>query len=383
MGVTRRCEHMAQYSITGCRKRDYPPVFQYQTTWWKDFHLMEDYFARLSMCVQTGEVVRDILVLHPITSVWTQCGSDPKEDLGRVHMNMGWLDKHILDLNIWGEQYNRLARLLLGAHLDFDFGDETLLAQIGAAEDGKLKVGKCSYSTVIVPGVLSLFESTVKLLEQFVKTGGHLIWVGEFPDLLEGRRSSLIQDTFSLCPVHRAKFFEELPQILRECQEPSVCVQAKEGGEDTSILTMLRRTEDGYLLLAINNDRHREHPVRFSLRMTGRTEAYDPWTDSRREVSVRRTNTGMCFIEELAPAGSMVYYICTKERPSEGKADFPYRHPHDEEAVLAALGPEASFSRTMPNVLTLDCCRYALSTDSLSEEMEVWQAQKEIRERLS
>lgn len=30
LGITRRCQHLALYSITGCRKRDCPPVFNYR-----------------------------------------------------------------------------------------------------------------------------------------------------------------------------------------------------------------------------------------------------------------------------------------------------------------------------------------------------------------
>lgn len=389
-GVTRRCQHMAQYSIAGCRKRDYPPVFQYQTTWWKDLHLMEEYFARLSACVKTGEVVREILVLHPISSIWTMCGSAPDEDLNHVHMNMGWLDPHITKLNEWGEQYNRLAALLLGAHLDFDFGDETLLAEIGKVEGDRLKVGRCRYHTVVVPDVLSLFESTVRLLEAFAKAGGHLIWVGAYPELLEGRKSLLAEELLSQCPVCHAGSYEELPDLIRGRQDLSMRVLLQEGGEAVSVLTMLRKTDDGYLLFAVNNDRDREQVVQFHLPMTGRVEAYDAWTDSRCEVSVELTrkhsysgmaaadtpdtwekrtdanracsieSAGMRFTEVFAPAMSKVYFIRTAESPAMGTADYPYRHPHYTDEVFAMLGPQAAITRTMPNVLTLDRCRYVL-----------------------
>lgn len=34
-GISVRCPHLAQYSIKGLRKRDYPPVFNYQAAWWE------------------------------------------------------------------------------------------------------------------------------------------------------------------------------------------------------------------------------------------------------------------------------------------------------------------------------------------------------------
>ncbi|MBN2927651.1 MAG: hypothetical protein JTJ12_09555, partial [Eubacterium sp.] len=103
MGIDRRCQHLAQYSISGCRKRDYPPVFSYQTTWWDYNKRMEDYFSRLSICESMGEVVRKILVIHPMSSIWTKSRSSFDEDFNHIEMNMGWMDKHITDLNKWGK----------------------------------------------------------------------------------------------------------------------------------------------------------------------------------------------------------------------------------------------------------------------------------------
>lgn len=67
-------------------------------------------------------------------------------------------------------------------------------------------------------------------------------------------------------------------------------------------------------------------------------------------------------------------------------ATFPYRHPHYTDPVLATFGPDAKFRRTMENVLTIDRCTYELGEmagTGESEEMEIWQAQREIREKLS
>ena len=36
LGINRRCQHLALYSLRGCRKRDYPPSFNYNTNWWME-----------------------------------------------------------------------------------------------------------------------------------------------------------------------------------------------------------------------------------------------------------------------------------------------------------------------------------------------------------
>ena len=195
MGIDRRCQHLAEYSIAGCRKRDYPPVFNYQNTWWKYNRQMENYFGRLSYLSSQGAVIRDVLVISPMSSIWTKCRSQADEDLNKIEMNMGWLDKHITDLNQWGEEYNRLAEILLAAHIDFDFGDEILLNEDGKVHGNVLVLGKASYHIVLVPRVLSLFESTRKLLENFQNMGGKLSGQVSFPkwktDLLKTEKSEM------------------------------------------------------------------------------------------------------------------------------------------------------------------------------------------------
>ena len=71
LGVTLRSQHLALYTLKGCRKRDYPPSFNYNTTWWKYNKVAEDYFARLSSLLMKGKAKRDILLLHPITGAWS------------------------------------------------------------------------------------------------------------------------------------------------------------------------------------------------------------------------------------------------------------------------------------------------------------------------
>lgn len=379
-GITRRCQHMTLYSIRGCRKRDYPPVFNYQNTWWEYNKGMEDYFARLSAAVQTGKVSRKILLLHPISGLWTECGSDPREDLSRVEMNMGWTDEHIMSVNRKGEETNRLAETLVRNHLDFDFGDEIILSEIARIQDNHLLVGEGEYETVIVPPVASLFRSTLGLLQRFAEAGGRIIWMGEAPGMVEGRSS---QDAVQLANDSRIIRVSNIAELLHqlECGR-IISARSDFGCEDTDILTMLRECEDGLLLFAVNHDREKAHYVTFALPQLGAVSTYDPWTDETKELSVEHCGSGVQFSELLAPAQSKLYFLRYDRQPVFGSQTAPYRHPHYTESVFAALGPTARFRRTDPNVLVLDRCSYSLDHEDFSETLDVWMAQREIRERL-
>ena len=427
LGITRRCQHLALYSITGCRKRDYPPVFNYQNTWWEDNDKMENYFGRLALCLSQGEPVRKVLMIHPISSIWTECRSDRAEDFNHLEMNMGWLDEHITSLNRKGEYYNRIAKALTAGHVDFDFGDEILLEQDGKVENGKFVAGTCSYQVVVVPGVKNLFANTVKLLKEFLAAGGTVIWLKPYPVMVEGEKIGRKQvrddkdldkkpdsegvneekaDCKKVCEkygdirdilgeeafVHTVEHEWELTEAVAKCTGKDFTVRNASGAEDGEILSMLRETEDGHILFLTNHDRNNEHQVYIKLNCGDIVEEFDPLTGEVCEVETVVDGDGVCFTKTFATGMSRIYFV--KKGSFGGKvsgcgmtaATFPYRHPHYTDPVLATFGPDAKFRRTMENVLTIDRCTYELGEKAgtgESAEMEIWQAQREIREKLA
>src|SRR5690606_36993894 len=64
LGVNVLTHHLSWYSLRGCRKRDYPPSFNYHTNWWSHNRGMEDYYARLSAVLSEGKLTRNVLVIH-------------------------------------------------------------------------------------------------------------------------------------------------------------------------------------------------------------------------------------------------------------------------------------------------------------------------------
>lgn len=427
LGITRRCQHLALYSITGCRKRDYPPVFNYQNTWWEDNDKMENYFGRLALCLSQGEPVRKVLMIHPISSIWTECRSDREEDFNHLEMNMGWMDEHITSLNRKGEYYNRIAKALTAGHVDFDFGDEILLEQDGKVENGKFVAGTCSYQVVVVPGVKNLFANTVKLLKEFLAAGGTVIWLKPYPVMVEGEKIGKKQvcddkdldkkpdsegvneekaDCKKVCEkygdirdilgeeafVHTVEHEWELTEAVAKCTGKDFTVRNASGAEDGEILSMLRKTEDGHILFLTNHDRNNAHQVYIKLDCGNAVEELDPLTGEVCEVETVADGEGVCFTRTFETGMSRIYFV--KKGSSGGKvsgcgmtaATFPYRHPHYTDPVLATFGPDAKFRRTMENVLTIDRCTYELGEKAgtgESAEMEIWQAQREIRKKLA
>ena len=116
-----RCQHLAPYSLRGCRKRDCPLSFNYNTTWWKYNGVVEDYFARVGHVTSAGQAVRDVRVLHPVSTA----------DM----LSQGEIEAE--RVNAFSERLNVFVKILLATHYDFDFGDEQIMATDGQVKQSK------------------------------------------------------------------------------------------------------------------------------------------------------------------------------------------------------------------------------------------------------
>ena len=103
--------------------------------------------------------------------------------------------------------------------------------------------------------------------------------------------------------------------------------------------------------------------------------------------SGRSAAAGCCTSNaDFGPAGSRLYVVDPKgTRAEESSAQaFPQEEtwrPRPGESVQF-IGPLTDFTRTDPNVLTLDMCQYRLEDGAWSAQMEVWRAQDAAREAL-
>ena len=212
LGVSRRCQHLALYTLRGCRKRDYPPSFNYNAVWWKYSHVVEDYFARLGVALEEGKPIRKILLLHPCSTVWTRLGVNP---YGNPYRGK---ERDVPKLNEYGDEYNDLIRFLVEQHFDCDLGDEIIIQEYATVENKTFKIGEASYDVVVIPEVDTLFKSTYEILTKFMSNGGKVIILGKLPNLTDGdekedevRRCFIKQDGLVL--------LERKEEIIQELEE--------------------------------------------------------------------------------------------------------------------------------------------------------------------
>lgn len=166
LGVTVRVQHLSWVSMAGEAKRDYPASINYQSPWYKEYPYVEDHFARLNTVLTRGTPAVRVGVIHPVESYWLHMG--PWENTSTVREQ---LDNNFKNITQW---------ILLG-QIDFDYICESTFPDLCASGSNPLKVGKMEYSTIVVPGLATLRQTTLDRLEQFRENGGKLVFVGECP----------------------------------------------------------------------------------------------------------------------------------------------------------------------------------------------------------
>ncbi|HSV27414.1 MAG TPA: glycosyl hydrolase, partial [Sedimentisphaerales bacterium] len=175
LGINLRCQHLSFYTMAGEAKRDYPASIFFQSPWWRSYPKVEDYFARINVLMSRGREVRDILALHPLESMWA---IPTRDDDARKMLN---------------ESHWQLRDTLLAANLDFDYGDEDILARHGRVikKSGRpvLRVGKADYKAVVVSRMLTMRDSTLMLLERFRRAGGKVVFAFSAPEHVDAEPS--------------------------------------------------------------------------------------------------------------------------------------------------------------------------------------------------
>ena len=359
LGVNRRCQHLMLYSLRGCRKRDYPPSFNYNTNWWRENKIVEDYFARLSVVLERGTAVRNVLLMHPASTAWERLGVNPYGNPKRRE------ERDVPAINEYGNRFNDLIEFLEREHIDCDLGDEILIQERGAVHNGSFWIGKAGYRAVVLPPMDTILDSTCQKLLAYMEQGGMVYVMQPGPCRIggakpEGAEYARMVSHKNWIPVAgREELLQKLDPVrtlrIEDCLSRTEC---------RDVLYQLRHDENCYYLFLVNNSREREADVLVKLPFAAEVEAMDLLSgEVRREDMYRETEDGLQLRVCLEKAGSALYCLTPLQRKkTEYAGPFRYRMDHN-------------------NVLVLDRCRYRIGDREWSDEMEVWKAQKQIREQ--
>ncbi len=342
-GINFMCQHLQSYTIKGCRKRDYPPSMFTQSPWWDDYKIFNDYFARLGKILADGVQSPEVLVIHPMHTGWTEYCS--RADGAAILKANRKFEDCVIELS--------------NLHIDYHLGDETIMSRHGSVDGDRLKVGKCSYSTVIIPGCITLDQSTFDLLDKFVSNGGTVLQYGtEAPNRINGRtddRICRLAESFTVVPA---------------CSPMNIDIYRKLGLTDISIIgpdgecgdiRCCKRVLDGCdVHFLANQNRIRAYDVKVRFPYSRHAVIYDAVENK----TLPAYRSGDWIILHFEPMQSYILAVEDKENAA------PTAEPFDKTYI--ALGCDWTAQPYAPNALTLDTAQYRTDGD-YSEQTPVLQ----------
>ncbi|MHB8523828.1 MAG: glycosyl hydrolase [Limisphaerales bacterium] len=339
-GVNTLDQHLSYVTIRGARKRDHPQSFSYHEPWWKAYHVSAEYFARLSAALSQGEQINRVLVLEPTTTAWMYQGDAPK-------------------LKEIGDRFFKFLMTLEAAQIEYDLGDEDVIARHGSIQGGDLQIGQRRYHTILLPAANENLERPTasllagfrgQLFNQTVATndldeGFRAVWSG--PPFLSGRLDGKPIGQ-SDAQAYGSIVIEPLPAILRDLAAPREPdgFAIHRGPDDPGILFHHRRQlEDGQLLFLVNTSLDSPSAGRIESGLQG----IQQWNLNTGKIEPYRFEDAGSSVQakfELPPCGSLLLFLSRKPLK-------PAPAPPETITALPATGG-VGIHRIAPNVLTLD-----------------------------
>ena len=367
LGIAVRVHHVSWLSMEGEAKRDYPASINYQSPWYKEYPLIENYFGRVNAALTSGRPQVKVGVIHPVESFW---------------MTFGPYDQTYEKQEALENQYRDLCGWLTFGQMDFDYISEALLAEEtnGAFDSQGFCMGEMRYQVILVPGCITLRESTVDRLLAFAGSGGRVVILGEAPVCMDGVFSEKVRELAGKCEVLT---FEK--GAVLKCLEPwrDVDVLLDSGGRADNLVYQMRQDEDGrWLFLAHGYEKVRDtfwsmvdcedypYVENIHLRIQGEYDltVYDAMTGETEKLQCTHRNGQTRAEWRLGVHDSLLIRLTPAAERQQGSGNaVEIRKPSSR----IRLTQPFEVMREEPNVLLLDKAEYRI-------DREPWQPEEDI-----
>jgi len=367
-GINLRCHHLSWYTMEGEAKRDYPASIFHQSAWWPLYRYVEDYFSRLGIFLDQGERQCRLLVIHPVESVWCQVHAGWCRFLSATTSPIQDLERRFAELFHW----------LQGAHLDFDYADEAMLAKLGSiTSKGRIRVGQAEYDAVVAGGMLTIRSTTLRLLQEGAAAGLAVIFAGDAPEYVDAVPSPEARELAASAvqvPWERAAVVEAceraVPRIIQ--------VTDASGRPAEQVFCHVRKDAVGRMyVMVLNTDRENGVPeAKIRIRADGLPRRWDCWTGSQHALAFALSGDWLILETDLEPAGERTYVVLPPSPHIEPALPVPVA-----ESVTTLQGP-FRYRLSEPNVCVLDMCQFRIGDGEWSGRMEVLKADRAVRHKL-
>ncbi len=362
LGINLRCHHLSWYTMEGEAKRDYPASIHYQSAWYKQYRYVERYFARLAVALKDGDPCCNVLVIHPIESAWSV-------------IHAGWskvLSTEQPDVRAIEADFKAMCQMLLDHQVDFDYGDEDILARLGSIEViggiPVLKVGCASYKTVVLGSMLTVRGSTLNLLREFLAKGGRVIQAGQEADYVDAVASA---DVHRL-PLTRIPLQAESLIPLLNVHRVVRIVDSLTKRDVTGVFAQVRRGDQQTVVALLNTDRTQRRQVSVVVGFEGHVEEWDARTGERWYIGYHKRGSALTMTFDKAEEKLLVF-----------SAERGESQPKPTYTVVKEIALPNKFPVKLaePNVCVLDVARYRVDDGDWSEPTEILRIDRQLRDR--
>lgn len=305
LGINFVNSHLSSYSMRGERKRDCPPNLFYQQPWWEDERKYADYTGRLCYLLAQGKREVDILVLHTISSVWSEYSP--------LHES----NHYMAETELYDKPFQDFSYKLTAEKLDHHYGDEIIMENHARIENGQLVIGRHQYSTIVVPPALTMGSNTARLIAEFAETAPErVIFIGKVPGRVDGE----IKDINLPEGVKVAATMDQAVELLKSYYTEGIIVTDVMTGKNASrVMCHSRTIENGKLVFLNNSDEIREARTRISIPASSAPFILDLMTGKIYRTSFLPRDGKVLINAKLFPAGSLMLYF-TDDIEHSGKS---------------------------------------------------------------
>ncbi len=249
-GINLRCHHLSWYTMEGEAKRDYPASILHQSAWYKDYEVVETYFARMGYLLSQGSPVCDVLVMNPVETIWAQIYPGATDFLTAKDPDMLEIEGH----------YTQMFEWLIGNQIDFDYGDEDMVARMykvdSSGDTPLLHIGKAAYKTVVVGGMDTIRQSTLDVLAEFLSVGGKVIFAGDLPSFVDALPATEALEKTVARSITTSWDEQEIVQLVGRT---GISLHTSDGQNLPMLFAQQRKDDDCEYIVIVNTDRENRY----------------------------------------------------------------------------------------------------------------------------
>ena len=341
-GVNIMCQHLYPYSERGQRKRDYPAHYSDHNPWQPHLKEFDEYFNNLGYILSRGKEDADILVIHPIHSAWLV--------YQRITNKIPTLEADFRELFVNLSEHQ----------IPYHFGEESMMLRHGSVEGSKIKIGNCTYSTVVLPALDTLDRNTVELLRKFKNNGGKIYtFKHHLPTFVDGK--PVAPSEFSC--LEGAEDLTDEGVLEKLSASVPFTLRTADGKNVKDIISMSRISEHGRIIYLSNLTSKEFKGLRFNINGVKSLSALDIGTLETKALRGRVTENGSEILLDFEGSEAM---ILTED---EALPYLPYEESKDKK--LIEFNTPFTLSEMPENLLTLDRAEISKNGTDFTEQRPI------------